>query len=326
MYTKQNQRWPRACSISNVVLLPHGERHRTTGVAMGECAMANIRAFAAGEPLLNKWSESKLVGIRGTGMEIEPNRLHRLRRCSGGLSTKTAVDELIFYFCVYMTFIYMPFDLFVKPVAEDHEIWFGFALTGWWAKATAPLHWLIYGLGAYGFRHMKPWMWPMGGVTPVVIAMVVWNFINVRGGGLNAAIISGLIFTVPMVALLRSRGKFQSKQAQYTNDKMREEERMSQPSTLPDWAVDHMNRYLETDGEDGHIWRGVRPCCYHAGPQQRRAENVAADLRQRRGRPHHCCFQGRPCGPSSVVSQSAGVKRRERASGRGQILCEGGTC
>lgn len=32
---------------------------------------------------------------------------------------------------------------------------------------------------------------------------------------------------------------------------------MSQLSTLPDWAVDHMNRYLETDGEDGHIWRGV---------------------------------------------------------------------
>lgn len=32
---------------------------------------------------------------------------------------------------------------------------------------------------------------------------------------------------------------------------------MSHPSTLPDWAVDHMNRYLETDGEDGHIWRGV---------------------------------------------------------------------
>lgn len=28
-------------------------------------------------------------------------------------------------------------------------------------------------------------------------------------------------------------------------------------STLPDWALEHMNRYLETDGEDGHIWRGV---------------------------------------------------------------------
>lgn len=26
---------------------------------------------------------------------------------------------------------------------------------------------------------------------------------------------------------------------------------------LPDWIVDHMEKYLETDGEDGHIWRGV---------------------------------------------------------------------
>ena len=54
--------------------------------------------------------------------------------------------SLMFYFCCYMTFIYMPFDMFIKPVAEDKEIWFGFTLTGWWAKATEPLHWLIYGL------------------------------------------------------------------------------------------------------------------------------------------------------------------------------------
>ncbi len=27
--------------------------------------------------------------------------------------------------------------------------------------------------------------------------------------------------------------------------------------TLPDWIADHMRRYLETDGEDGHIWNGV---------------------------------------------------------------------
>ena len=31
----------------------------------------------------------------------------------------------LFYFCVYMTFIYMPFVI-SKAVAEDHEIWFGF--------------------------------------------------------------------------------------------------------------------------------------------------------------------------------------------------------
>ena len=53
--------------------------------------------------------------------------------------------NLIFAFCVYMTFIYMPFDIFYKPMAEDEEVWFGFTLHGFWAKATAPLHWLIYG-------------------------------------------------------------------------------------------------------------------------------------------------------------------------------------
>jgi hypothetical protein len=47
-----------------------------------------------------------------------------------------------------------------------------------------------------------------------VIAMVVWNVINVRGGGMNAAIISGLIFTVPMVALLRARDTFQAEVSQ----------------------------------------------------------------------------------------------------------------
>jgi deazaflavin-dependent oxidoreductase (nitroreductase family) len=26
---------------------------------------------------------------------------------------------------------------------------------------------------------------------------------------------------------------------------------------LPDWMADHIRRYLETNGEDGHIWNGV---------------------------------------------------------------------
>jgi deazaflavin-dependent oxidoreductase (nitroreductase family) len=27
---------------------------------------------------------------------------------------------------------------------------------------------------------------------------------------------------------------------------------------LPQWMQDHLRRYLETDGRDGHIWNGVR--------------------------------------------------------------------
>ena len=41
-------------------------------------------------------------------------------------------------FCAYMTFVYMPFDLLFKPVAEDQEVWFGIMLSGWAAKRSTP--------------------------------------------------------------------------------------------------------------------------------------------------------------------------------------------
>ncbi len=118
--------------------------------------------------------------------------------------------NLIFYFCLYMTFIYMPFDLFYKPVAQDHEIWFGFSLTGWWAKATAPLHWAIYAAGAYGFWRMRPWMWPWAAAyaLQVVISMVVWNLVDERGRGLIAGIIAGAVFLAPTIALWRAKARF----------------------------------------------------------------------------------------------------------------------
>ena len=115
---------------------------------------------------------------------------------------------LIFYFCVFMTVVYMPFDLFVRPVAEDQEVWFGFVLTGWWAKATAPVHWLIYGAGAYGFWRMRSWMWPWAAVyaAQVTIAMFVFSF-N-QGGGWLAGLVAAGIFTVPTVALWYARPLF----------------------------------------------------------------------------------------------------------------------
>ena len=117
--------------------------------------------------------------------------------------------NLIFYFCLYMTFIYMPFDFFLKPVEIDQEIWFGYTLTGWWAKATEPLHWVIYGFGAYGFWRMKTWMWPWASVyvAQIVISMFVWNILNDRGD-LLMAVISSSIFSIPMIALWLSRRKF----------------------------------------------------------------------------------------------------------------------
>ncbi len=31
----------------------------------------------------------------------------------------------------------------------------------------------------------------------------------------------------------------------------------NQPRQLADWMVEHMQTYLATDGEEGHVWRGV---------------------------------------------------------------------
>ena len=104
----------------------------------------------------------------------------------------------------------MPFDFFFKPVENDEEVWFGITLYGWYAKLTEPLHWIIYGLGAYGFWKMKSWMWPWASVylLQVVIAMFFWNQLDPRGGGLVTGLISAAIFCVPLVAMVMAREKF----------------------------------------------------------------------------------------------------------------------
>ena len=122
--------------------------------------------------------------------------------------------NLIFLFCVYMTFIYLPFDLFWKPVEGDEEVWFGFVLHGWWAKATEPLHWLIYGAGAYGFWKMSRWMWPWAAVytAQIAVGMLVWSLLDPRGSGPIFGSVAAAVFLVPTVALWRSKDKFQREQ------------------------------------------------------------------------------------------------------------------
>ena len=118
--------------------------------------------------------------------------------------------NLIFYFCIYMTLIYMPFDLFYKPVEADEEVWFGITLHGWYAKLTEPLHWLIYGFGAYGFWKMKSWMWPWASLylLQVVIAMFVWNQLDPRGGGVLPGLFSAALFCLPLGAMILARDRF----------------------------------------------------------------------------------------------------------------------
>ena len=118
--------------------------------------------------------------------------------------------NLILCFCLFMTFVYMPFDMFVKPVAQDQEIWFGLLLEGWAAKLTEPLQWAIYGAGAYGFWTMRTWMWPWGAVyaLQVAISMLLWN---VTRGSLITGLVSFAVFMIPTVALYRTRELFRAR-------------------------------------------------------------------------------------------------------------------
>jgi hypothetical protein len=116
----------------------------------------------------------------------------------------------IMIFCAYMSFVYMPWDLFVKPVAEDQEVWFGIVLTGWAAKATEPLHWAIYAAGTWGFWKMRNWMWPWASiyVLQIAISMFVWQFMDLRGKGVIGGLLTATPFLILSIALWRARWRF----------------------------------------------------------------------------------------------------------------------
>lgn len=124
-------------------------------------------------------------------------------------------------FSAYMAFVYVPWDFFGKPLALDEEVWFGVRLHGWWAKATEPLHFAIYALGAYGFWHMRPWMWPWAALyaAQVAIAMLVWPLLyreEIGGGTLRAAVfgaVSFAAFAALAVALWRAKPRFRAARA-----------------------------------------------------------------------------------------------------------------
>lgn len=115
----------------------------------------------------------------------------------------------MFVFCAYMTFIYLPFDFFYKPFTVDEEVWFGFQLHGWAAKATEPLHWAIYGAGFYGFLKMKAWMHPWAAlyVFQVAIGMAVFAWLY-QDASMPVGLAVGAPFAVLGIMLLLARGRF----------------------------------------------------------------------------------------------------------------------
>ena len=121
--------------------------------------------------------------------------------------------NVLMVFCGTMAFVYLPWDLFVKPVAQDQEVWLGFRFEGAAAKVAALPHWAVYAAGAYGFRHMRGWMWPWAAAyaAQVALGMLVWNGLYVGGFvGLLLGVLSFLPFLGLAWMLWEARETFEA--------------------------------------------------------------------------------------------------------------------
>jgi hypothetical protein len=121
--------------------------------------------------------------------------------------------NLVMLFSLFMVVVYTPFDVGLKPVAEDEDVWFGYVFTGWAAKVGGLVHAVVYAALGWGLWKMRPWVWWVGSLylTQVAIAMFLWPLFN-EEGSLLTAVIAGGLFAIPAVAFWRARDQFQESQ------------------------------------------------------------------------------------------------------------------
>jgi hypothetical protein len=115
------------------------------------------------------------------------------------------MTALALFSAVTVVFL-IPRDLFF-PTTRDVEVWFGFELHGTAALLTAPLHWAIFAIGAYGFWFQRPWILPAAAGYAFYIAFshLVWSEASPNGHGWLAGIAQAAVFSIPGVLLLRAR-------------------------------------------------------------------------------------------------------------------------
>lgn len=108
-------------------------------------------------------------------------------------------------FCLVSVAFLVPRDLFFAET-RDVEVWLGFEVRGTAARLTAPLHWAIFLLGAWGFWRRRPWILPCasGYLFYVAISHLIWSEASPNGRGWPAGIGQALLISIPALLLLRA--------------------------------------------------------------------------------------------------------------------------
>lgn len=121
-------------------------------------------------------------------------------------------------FAAFQVFVYSPFDLLLKPLERDQDVWFGIVFTGWAAKAGGVLHLAVYAVGLYGFWRMRRWMRPWAAlyVAQLAFSMFVWPIAHFGGArGWLMGLVSGAAFGALALALWKSRDAFRQGATDY---------------------------------------------------------------------------------------------------------------
>jgi len=108
-------------------------------------------------------------------------------------------------FCLATTLFLVWRDLFVAE-ARDVEVWLGFEVHGRAARLSAPLHWAIFAVGAWGFWTARPWILPAAAGYAFLVAAshLVFSAASPHGRGLSSGLAQATALSVPGLLLLRA--------------------------------------------------------------------------------------------------------------------------
>lgn len=108
--------------------------------------------------------------------------------------------------CAFTVVFLVPRDLFFAET-RDVEVWFGFEVRGAAALLTAPLHWAVFTLGAWGFWQVRPWAAPGAALYCFYVAAshLIWSEVSTNGQGWPIGLAQAAAFSLPGVLLWRAR-------------------------------------------------------------------------------------------------------------------------
>ena len=95
-------------------------------------------------------------------------------------------------------------DLFF-PASRAVEVWFGFEVTGTAALLTAPIHWLIFAVGAWAFWTERAWAAPAAAAYLFYAGLshLVWSEASAHGRGWKIGVVQALAISAAGVWVLR---------------------------------------------------------------------------------------------------------------------------